>query len=150
MTEQNQKGAAPTGQQKLLGMLGLAARARRLLCGTEIVCNAVRAADGEENGRRKKNTEQVRLVLIASDASQNTRKRIVNCCTYYRVAWREINADSESLAQAVGKNKGHREERARVSAVGIADESFAGAIHTILSKMTGGGNAGDNDPFEGE
>ncbi len=136
------------GEKKLLGMLGLAARARKLLCGTELVCGDIRqnAAAAEGKGGKDK-SDRVRLVLIVSDASENTRKRIVNCCTYYGVPHEHIAVSGEIAAQAVGKNKGNRGERARVSVIGIRDENFTKAIHTIISEHADRENAGTKDPL---
>ena len=52
------------GAKKLLGMLGFAARARKLVCGTDLCRDEIRRG-------------KLQLVLVASDASQNTKKRII-------------------------------------------------------------------------
>ena len=56
--------------EKLLSLLGFAARARRLVFGTELCRDAARAG-------------QSSLVVIAAEASQNTKKRVVDACKYY-------------------------------------------------------------------
>ena len=50
---------------KLLGMLGLAARARKIITGTELVTEKIKSG------------KKVELVLIAADVSQNTFKKLV-------------------------------------------------------------------------
>ena len=42
------------------------------------------------------------LILIAGDASNNTRKKFTDKCTYYNVPYR-IVADSDTLGTKIGK-----------------------------------------------
>lgn len=57
---------------KILGMMGLAKRAGRLLGGQEMVLDAIRSGDAE-------------IVIITTDASENTKKLIRDKCAYYHV-----------------------------------------------------------------
>lgn len=96
-------------ERKLLGLLGLAARARKLVFGTDRVCETARAFS------------YLGVVLIASDASDNTVKRIKNCCKYYGIECRSLQCGMDDLSHAVGKGN-------NVSAVGVTDENFASAV----------------------
>jgi ribosomal protein L7Ae-like RNA K-turn-binding protein len=51
-----------TNKQKILNMLGLARRAGKLVTGEELVVDEVRK-------------QKAKLVFVASDASENTRKK---------------------------------------------------------------------------
>ncbi len=98
---------------RLLGMMGLAARARKIAAGTEIVTDKIKAGKG------------VRLVLIASDVSQNTRKKIVNCCEYYEVEYIQIQYTQNEISDAVGKS-------CLTSSVAILDRNFSEAIKKLV------------------
>lgn len=91
---------------KFLGMIGLAKRAGKVQTGEDICSRLVRS------GRSK-------LIIIARDASANTKKSITNTCKNYKVRCIEAAAKSE-LGNYTGA-----ENRAVVS---INDDNFAKAI----------------------
>jgi len=95
----------------IYSLLGLASRARKITCGDVLI----------QDIRR----QQVKLVIIACDASDNTKKRITDKCQFYHVDY-IFMGDIESLSHAIGKNN-------RV-AVGIKDRGFA---EKIKSKQGG-------------
>ncbi|MBE6671190.1 MAG: hypothetical protein E7593_03200 [Ruminococcaceae bacterium] len=99
--------------EKLLGMLGLAARARKLIAGTEIVTEKIKA------GR------SVKLVLIASDVSENTLKKIVNCCEFYETEYERIQFTRDEISHAIGK-------MCLTSAVAIIDPDFYNAVKKLV------------------
>ncbi len=101
-------------QNKLCGMIGLAKRAGALITGAPLVCEAVRGKTPPK------------IVLLASDAAENSCKRVANCCAYYHVGCVKIDVTTEALAHAIGK-------RGFVSAVAIADENFAAAIKELIN-----------------
>ena len=86
-------------------LLGLAMRARKIVTGDVLL----------KNIRKKK----VYYVMIAEDASENTKKKYVDKCTYYHVDY-QILGKVEELSQAIGKDN-------RV-ALGILDKGFANKI----------------------
>ncbi len=106
--------SAPTAEDKLLSTVGLCARARKLLTGTPMVCEAMRS---------RKPT--VLAVLEASDTSDNTHSKLVSKCTYYGVPLYRLTADTARLAHAVGKT-------GSVAAVGVTDENFYKALTAHL------------------
>ena len=87
---------------KILSNLGLCARARGLVDGTDIVCSLM------ANNR-------IYLVFLANDASENTKKKIRNKANYYDVEVQE-SYSSEELSSAIGK--------VGRMVVGISNESF--------------------------
>ena len=91
---------------KILSMIGMAKRAGRVLAG-EFVC-----------GRAIKN-KSARLIIIADDASCNTKKSIRNSCAYYKIPYIEFSRKEE-----LGKYTGS-DSRAVIS---INDDNFAKAI----------------------
>lgn len=113
--------SAPTTEDKLLSTIGLCARARKLVMGTPMVCEAMRI--------RK---PAVLAVLEASDTSENTHHKLVSKCTYYQIPLYRLTADTARLAHAVGKT-------GAVAAVGITDENFYKALiaHLPLREDSG-------------
>ncbi|MBD1380052.1 YlxQ family RNA-binding protein [Metabacillus arenae] len=93
-----------------LSLLGLANRARKIISGEELVIREVR------NSRAK-------LVLLAEDASDNTRKKITDKCRYYKIPYR-IVSDRYELGQAIGKD-------ARV-VVAVMESGFASKMKDLL------------------
>lgn len=115
--------SAPTAEDKLLSTIGLCARARKLVMGTPMVCEAMRS--------RK---PAVLAVLEASDTSENTHHKLVSKCTYYQIPLYRLTADTARLAHAVGKT-------GAVAAVGITDENFYKALIAHLPPREDGGDS---------
>ena len=107
-------GREMTPEDKLLSTLGLCARARKLVTGTPMVCEAMRD--------RK---TPVIAVLEASDTSAGTHKKLSDKCAFYGVPLFRIAADTERLGRAVGKS-------GAVAAVGVIDENLYKALEKNL------------------
>lgn len=97
---------------KFLGMLGLATKAGKVQTGEDICSKNVKSG-------------QSSLVIVASDASDNTKKSISDTCAYYKVKIVEAGSKDE-----LGKFTGS-DSRAVVS---INDDNFAKAILEKLNK----------------
>ena len=106
----------PQNEEKALRMLGFAARARRVTAGASLICAAL----------QKGGAQRPLLVLLAADASENTKKRMTDRTAYYHVPLYTVSADCERLALAVGKRDG------AVAAVGISEPGIAEEITRIL------------------
>ena len=102
-------------RDRILSALSLCARARRLVVGTPMVCEAM----------RKGGKTPVMAVLEASDTSDNTHNKLVSKCTYYQIPLYRLTADTARLAHAVGKT-------GAVAAVGVTDENFCKALAAHL------------------
>ncbi|MCR1808964.1 L7Ae/L30e/S12e/Gadd45 family ribosomal protein [Haploplasma modicum] len=87
----------------MINLLGLAARARKITSGTEITINGVRS-------------KKVKLVLLATNASDNTKKLVYDKCKTYDTKVIELY-DSIALSNAIGKNN--------IMVVGIIDIGFS-------------------------
>lgn len=94
----------------VLRMIGLAAKAGKVVSGEFMTENAVKS-------------KEAYLVIIAQDFSNNTRKKFGNMCSYYKVEMREY-ADKDALGHAIGK-----EFRASLA---VIDKGLAQAV---LKKM---------------
>jgi ribosomal protein L7Ae-like RNA K-turn-binding protein len=99
-------------QQPWKSLLGLAARARKIISGEELVVKEIQR-------------NKVMLVLLSNDASKNTEKKITDKCSYYKIPVRRVENRFE-LGQAIGKD-------ARV-VIGIQDEGFAKKLNTLLEE----------------
>jgi ribosomal protein L7Ae-like RNA K-turn-binding protein len=95
-----------------LSLLGLAARARMLNSGEELVLKDV---------RRK----SVRLVLLSNDASEGTKKKVMDKCEFYKVPIRSV-ANRYELGQAIGKGE-------RV-VIGVIDSGFAKKLISLIDQ----------------
>ena len=93
-------------QNKVLSLLGLAMRGRNLVSGEFQTLEAVK------NG-------SAMLVIIAEDASANTKKLFTNKCTFYEVPVYEYGT-KEELGRAIGKDVR--------SSLGVSDAGLAEAI----------------------
>ncbi len=93
-------------QNKVLSLLGLAMRGRNLVSGEFQTLEAVK------NG-------SAMLVIIAEDASANTKKLFTNKCTFYEVPVYEYGTKDE-LGRAIGKDMR--------SSLGVSDAGLAEAI----------------------
>ena len=89
--------------KRLEGILGLAKRAGALAVGTEQVIEAVR------KGKAK-------LVLAASDVSENTAKQLRDKASYRNVPLELLPIDMGVLGHAIGKD--------RAAAVALLQEGF--------------------------
>ena len=92
-------------------MIGLAAKAGKVVSGEFAVEKAVK------EGR-------ARLVVIASDVSENTRKMFRNMCEYYQVPL-ETYAEKETLGHGIGKMM-----RASIA---VLDQGFADAVRKQMN-----------------
>ena len=100
---------------KICGLLGISRKAGKVIAGTELVAEAIRS---------KKST--VRLVLLSSDASDNTAKKVRNCCSHYSKELFVLQINGETLAHAIGKT-------GVISACAVCDEGLAKALLNLLS-----------------
>ena len=97
-------------QPRWSALLGLAYRARKIIAGEELVIKEVRSG-------------QAKLVLLSSDASSNTEKKITDKCSYYNVPLEKV-ANREQLGHAIGKDE-------RV-VLAVLDHGFAKKLKTLL------------------
>ncbi|MBR5516254.1 MAG: ribosomal L7Ae/L30e/S12e/Gadd45 family protein [Clostridia bacterium] len=100
--------------QRLSGMIGLCARARKLAVGTDIAADAVRSG-------------KALLLMLSFDASQNTKKKVFNCAKYYEVPCYEIPITTADLGHCVGK-------LGNTAALAVLDRNMTKGILKILNE----------------
>ncbi len=110
-----------TPEETLLSTVGLSARARKLIIGTPMICEALRA--------RAARTATVLAVLEAADTSENTHDKLTSKCAHYGVPHYRITATTERLAHAIGKS-------GLVAAVALTDEHLFRALKGHLPAPT--------------
>lgn len=93
-------------QSKILSLLGIAMRGRNLVSGEFQTLEAIRKGSAM-------------LVIIAEDASNNTKKLFTDKCAYYHVPL-EYYGTGEQLGRAIGKDFR--------SSLGVCDAGLADAI----------------------
>lgn len=97
-------------KNKLCGMLGLATKAGKIVFGTEACM-----ADLEKG--------KVKLLLLAEDSAERTKKHFKQICQAKEIPVLEI-LEIEELSKVIGKeNK---------AVVGVKDEGFSKAIMRII------------------
>jgi len=79
---------SPT-EKKVYSLLGIAAKSRNIASGEFLTEKAVKE-------------HKAALVIVASDASDNTKKMFTNMCTYYGVPI-YFFGEKEKLGHAIGK-----------------------------------------------
>ncbi len=97
-------------QSKVLSLLGLAARGRNLVSGEFQTENAVKGG-------------LAILVIVAEDASRNTKKLFHDKCTFYEVPIMEYSTKVE-LGRAIGKDLR--------SSLAICDAGLATAVQKAV------------------
>ncbi len=102
-------------QSRVLSMLGLAARGRNVVSGELQTLNAVK--DGS-----------AMLVIVAEDASENTKKLFSDKCSFYEVPLR-MYGSREALGRAIGK-----EMR---SSLAVVDAGLAQSVTRYLESESG-------------
>ena len=97
-------------RDKVLSLIGLAMKAGRCISGEMMTENETKAG-------------KAKLVVVASDASENTKKKFRDMCKFYRVPIC-FYGDKDTLGHAMGK-----EFRASLA---ILDKGFADGIRKEL------------------
>lgn len=100
-------------QNKVLSLLGIAMRGRNLVSGEFQTEEAVK-------------TGSAMLVIVAEDASANTRKLFHDKCSYYEVPVYEYGT-KEALGRAIGKDMR--------SSLAVCDAGLADAIIKHLNEI---------------
>lgn len=100
---------------RILSMIGLAARAGKIVSGEFCTERSVKSG-------------RARMVFVAEDASENTKKKFRNMCSFYQVPV-YFPADRECLGRSIGK--GFR------ASLAVEDENFAKAILKALQEVNG-------------
>ncbi|WP_274651504.1 L7Ae/L30e/S12e/Gadd45 family ribosomal protein [Paenibacillus humicola] len=103
-----------TKKHKALSLLGMAMRAGKVVTGDDTVLKALRQG-------------KARLVLVAGDASDNTKKKYRDKCATYGTRLLEA-FDRTALGEAIGKPD-------RVI-VAVADAGFASSIERSFSEFS--------------
>ena len=96
-------------KEKILNLLGLAMRAGKLVTGEELTIGDIRS-------------NKAKFVFVAADASDNTRKKIKDKCSYYNVPCDESFLHSE-LSHAIGRTR---------MVIGINDQGFATKFKELI------------------
>ncbi|MCF3942394.1 L7Ae/L30e/S12e/Gadd45 family ribosomal protein [Oceanobacillus alkalisoli] len=96
-----------------LNLLGLAFRAGKCSVGEDAILRDVRS-------------EKAKLVILARDTGDRTKKRITDKCKYYRIPYIIVEDDRETLSNAIGKSQ-------RV-AIAILDAGFAKKISSYFDR----------------
>lgn len=92
----------------LSGVLGLASRARKLVSGDQVL--------------RSIRNHSAKLVLISDTCGNNTKKKLIDKCTFYQIPYEYI--EDEILNRSVGQDNR--------KSIAILDEGFAQTLIVCL------------------
>ena len=107
-------GVLPMDNNRILSLLGLALRGNRLAVGEEPVEAVARARDA-------------RVLLLAADAADNTRRRVEHFADAGQCLWLRVPFTKAQLGQAVG--------RPSVAILAITDIGLAAAVVHRLEEL---------------
>lgn len=96
-------------KQKALNLLGLAIRARQLESGSPTVLDAIRK-------------QRAKLVIIAEDASPNTKKQFLDKCDFYKIP-PYVMFSKDEISKAIGKER---------TVCAFTDNGFAQSFKKLL------------------
>ena len=94
---------------KILGLIGFAAKARKICYGADSV---------EQEIKKKK----VYLVLVANDASDRTKEKFIKLCEQYNINFM-IYSEINLISKAIGKSN--------KAIIGIEESNLASEIQKI-------------------
>ena len=114
--EGSEEGARRAAARRVLDLLGLAARARGIVTGTDAVRKAARE-------------DHVHRVILADDAAPGQQGKLTPLLEARRVPYHTLFTRDE-LGAATG--------RGAVSAIGITDSNFARRTGELVAALTGG------------
>lgn len=103
--------------KRTLSALGLCRKARKMICGTPMICDALAGA------------KKPFLVLSASDNSENTQKRLRDRSAFYGVELIVLDIEGETLAKAVGKS-------GKLSAVALTDKNLCQLVRGSIQDLS--------------
>ncbi|MCI8388152.1 MAG: hypothetical protein HFE63_06760 [Clostridiales bacterium] len=101
-------------EAKLLSLLGLAAKARRLVAGADLVRDSIRCG-------------KAIVTIVSGDASSNTRKRIIDACKYYSSNVCIVPIAASELGKRIGKTSD-------VAVIAVTDINFANGIRKLFDE----------------
>lgn len=108
---------------KIYSFLGLATKAGKLVSGEDVCERAIKS-------------EKTQLVIVADDASQNTKKRFLDICSYRNIEIRFFGSK-----ELIGRHAG-KEIR---SVVAVLGREFAAKLREMIDSCSlenGGGQIG--------
>jgi|SRR5690554_1380394 len=97
-------------QHRYLNLIGLAYKAQKISLGEDTIIKEIQS-------------KRAKLILIATDAANNTKKKLTDKCHSYQIPYKIIGTIDE-LSQANGKKN-------RV-AIAVLDEGFANKLRQLI------------------
>jgi len=107
---------AATSLHKMLQLIGLAARGRRLVIGSDAVLDAIRKGS-------------VKLVVLARDAGANAAKKYQDKSAFYHIPFFQALSRDE-IGRACG--------RSQIVVFAVTDPGFAAKMQELLGEINGG------------
>ena len=98
-------------QSRILSLLGLARRANKITIGDNVLPIL--------------NTKKYKFIIIATDASDNTKKRWIDKCNFYQSEY-IVYATKDLLGQSIGMND--------VAVIGLFEPKLIAKVKSLLKE----------------
>lgn len=98
---------------KIASIIGMANKANKIVSGEEILRKSIRE-------------KKVKLIIIAKDASDNTKKRFSNSASYYDIPYYTVLTKYDFSKSLGWKNR---------SVIGITDSNFANTLEKLICEV---------------
>ena len=102
-------------KRKVLGMLGISAKAGKIVCGNDATIEDIEK-------------HRVKLVIVAENASERTKKNIKNICDKSNVPILEFG-DIDEISKTIGKSN--------KAIIGIKSKSLSEEIEKLIKEIGG-------------
>ena len=102
-------------KRKVLGMLGISAKTKKIVCGNDATIEDIEK-------------HRVKLVIVAENASERTKKNIKNICDKSNVPILEFG-DIDEISQTIGKSN--------KAIIGIKSKSLSEEIEKLIKEIGG-------------
>ncbi len=102
-------------KRKVLGMLGISAKAGKIVCGTDATIEDIEK-------------HRVKLVIVAQNASERTKRNIRYICDNNKIPILEFG-DIEEISRTIGKNN--------KAIIGVKSKSLSEEIEKLIKENGG-------------
>lgn len=96
-------------KKAVLNLLGIAMRAGKLVTGEDLVIKSIQKAQAE-------------FIFVAKDASENTRKKLIDKSSFYKVPV-DVSFSQIELSSAIGRKR---------MVISVADKGFARKFDELI------------------
>lgn len=98
-------------KEKALNLLGMAMKAGKIVSGESLTLKEIQS-------------QRAKIVILATDASENTKKKFLDKCKYYDIPI-VSNFTKDQISRSIGKNR---------AVCAVSDKGFSAKLQEYLIK----------------